>query len=833
VAIAKPPAANKWLWALLVLLGVTFPTWADGPPKLGKVRVGLPSGTPDGGRLRLGTWTPIYIPLTADPTGNGQKEFKIVLEALDLEENPYRYTVPVPALAGGVTDVVIGYLRCPTQEFTVALQTLDGRTLQGPSKQQRALESEPLKPVYPLFVSIGGSSMPRLKQALLSPSEQGNAKKELPDQVDEKEIEAKLAKGYARITKVADMPDRWFGYDAVDVVILTTDNDEFMKDLTANTAAARRRALGEWVRRGGKLVLSVGRNHQLANSLLSSMPLPEVDKMPLLPFEITGSVQRKSLRNLNTWIRGGAFKPLGQDSKSGIEVAKLARGPEQSENTGLGQGADVLVAEPPSADEKDAESRPLIVQSSCGLGRVLLIAFDVDGSPFNTWQEGQVPFWRRLRDVIAPKLFNEDRLARVDNFQVREQGELEEELQRYLDAFEDVPVVSFGWVALFILLYIIVVGPLDYLVLKKVFKRLELTWVTFPTVVITISIGAYFVAYALKGDDLRVNKIDLIDIDLETPQVYGTSWFSVFSPRIQNYTFGVEPMFRSNAPAGLATAKASTTVALLENPMATPHAGSTNLFRQPYDYAEDAAGIEYLPIPVWSTRSFIASWRTPYPPDKAPIRAELVRRNDIVTGKIINELPLDLQDVCLFYKGKWYNLSDNGGGTLAARGGLFAVDNLEMGDRHGKGQQLDTWFTNTSLLAGKRLVAGTPGRRGGFVPMQSSSNVMLKTLMFFRGESTRQNQTADTTALNSGCRTLDQLWRLQDLPTNANETKYREEVILVARTAFTAGKAKPINDESLVQLWSDQLPGSADQCPPLPGFLSQEAYIRVYIPVKQ
>ena len=92
------------------------------------------------------------------------------------------------------------------------------------------------------------------------------------------------------------------------------------------------------------------------------------------------------------------------------------------------------------------------------------------------------------------------------------------------------PVISFGWVALFILIYIIIVGPLDYYFLKRVVKRLELTWITFPTVVITISVASYFIAYYLKGNDQLINKVDLVDIDLQTRQVYGHTWFTIFSP---------------------------------------------------------------------------------------------------------------------------------------------------------------------------------------------------------------------------------------------------------------------------------------------------------------
>ena len=91
-----------------------------------------------------------------------------------------------------------------------------------------------------------------------------------------------------------------------------------------------------------------------------------------------------------------------------------------------------------------------------------------------------------------------------------------------MDTFEGVPVISFGWVALFILFYILLVGPIDYFVLKRLFKRLELTWITFPLIVIVVSVVAYLAAYYSKGDDLRVNKVDLVQIDLHprgAPQV--------------------------------------------------------------------------------------------------------------------------------------------------------------------------------------------------------------------------------------------------------------------------------------------------------------------------
>src|SRR5262249_24237247 len=158
--------------------------------------------------------------------------------------------------------------------------------------------------------------------------------------------------------------------------------------------------------------------------------------------------------------------------------------------------------------------------------------------------------------------------------------------------------------AVFILIYIIIVGPVDYLFLKKGVKRLELTWITFPTVVIAVSAGAYYAAYYLKGNDLRINKVDLVDLDLKGGHSYGTTWFSLFSPRIQLYTIGIEPV----PPAiggSQSKADASTVVSWLGRPEST--FGGTNrprsqgIFKRTYEFETDARALRNVPIQVWTS----------------------------------------------------------------------------------------------------------------------------------------------------------------------------------------------------------------------------------------
>jgi hypothetical protein len=91
--------------------------------------------------------------------------------------------------------------------------------------------------------------------------------------------------------------------------------------------------------------------------------------------------------------------------------------------------------------------------------------------------------------------------------------DLASQLRVALEQFPRVKLIPFGWVAFLIFLYILAIGPGDYLFLKRVVKRMELTWLTFPAIVIGVSLLAYYAAYRLKGDDLLINKIDVVDVD--------------------------------------------------------------------------------------------------------------------------------------------------------------------------------------------------------------------------------------------------------------------------------------------------------------------------------
>ncbi|MHC5544658.1 hypothetical protein ACYOEI_41025, partial [Singulisphaera rosea] len=194
---------------------------------------------------------------------------------------------------------------------------------------------------------------------------------------------------------------------------------------------------------------------------------------------------------------------------------------------------------------------PLVVRGAHGFGRVTLIALDVDQRPFAKWEDRPL-FWVRALDLRRQGSETSDSTGNAPR-RIYQSGssDLASVLRQSLEQFQGVKLISFGWVAFFIFLYILLIGPGDYLFLKKVLKRMELTWITFPVIVISVSLLAYYAAYVIKGNVLRVNKVDIIDVvqgpgpDNVVPAaglIRGTTFFDVFSPQNRDYTISVVPL---------------------------------------------------------------------------------------------------------------------------------------------------------------------------------------------------------------------------------------------------------------------------------------------------
>ncbi|HMC90215.1 MAG TPA: hypothetical protein VKI17_11735, partial [Gemmataceae bacterium] len=284
------------------------------------------------------------------------------------------------------------------------------------------------------------------------------------------------------------------------------------------------------------------------------------------------------------------------------------------------------------------------------------------------------------------------------------------------------------------------------------------------------------------------------------------SWFTIFSPRIQHYTVGLEPAEPDWVPEAQSGKPNATTMVTWMGRLDAAGYGrgqSQGLFRRPYDYAENATGMAGVPIQVWSTKSFQSAWQAPLDPARALIRSDLHYANEnpsSLVGSITSRLPVLLEDVYFFHDEKWHKLPSDDKDRSDLPPGIkrLTLDGQTI-DR-------DAWQTTTasSVAGGKRGQLRTAGS-------------LLRQAMFYEGH-------ARGSSRNLSLRELDQAWRLP----------HKNELFVVGRIAGKEGPAEQMTTDksSPTRLWLGSLPGPSQTRIPLNGTLYQETYVRMIIPIK-
>lgn len=567
----------------------------------------------------------------------------------------------------------------------------------------------------------------------------------------------------ATVTRLEELPTNWFGYQSLDAFILPTGGT-WAGSLAQSLAndATRRVALEQWVAQGGHLVVCVGSNASIVANR-QSFPLE-----PLLPATVDPAATIKSTRleALRAYLEQNVPESLRRKARERVkgivsEIVKL---------TPRGSGFPLI-------GEQNGQV-PVVVRGNYGLGRVTLVGFDVSSEAFNSWENNQ-DFWTAILEMKGVKERGQRNFGFGGNA-YNTSGTLSERLGNELETFGDVAVVSFFWVAIFILIYVIIIGPVDYFFLKKVVKRLELTWITFPAIVLLVSLAAYFGAYWLKGDELRLNKVDVIDVDQTHGLTVGTTWFSVFSPRLQSYEFRLEPVGVGQPREGTALswfARDGFAFRGIERQ-------GTDLFQREYLLADNGSALKDVPIQVWAMKTFTGRWHARLE-GQAPILSTLRGANSLLSGTVTSRLPGPLGDCWLIYRNNLYRL-----GTLKPNETTrVPVENQGMNRQLALFSPMNRQSSSGQALAN---YAATVGRA-----------------MFFRFFS--QDSTVNDT--NELLTYLDQTRRLNS-----------EEAILLGQLEDTSGTAAELNEGIRF--------GTKLRSPQLRGTLRQVTFVRVYLPVR-
>jgi len=100
-----------------------------------------------------------------------------------------------------------------------------------------------------------------------------------------------------------------------------------------------------------------------------------------------------------------------------------------------------------------------------------------------------------------------------------------------------------------LVLLAVLIGPVDYLVLKRL-DRQPWTWVTCGFWIVVFTVGAYYGVQALRGGSLQLRVVSMLDGIAGSGQAWATTYSGLFAPRSQQYQF--EDLARGQWWSGIA-----------------------------------------------------------------------------------------------------------------------------------------------------------------------------------------------------------------------------------------------------------------------------------------
>lgn len=388
-------------------------------------------------------------------------------------------------------------------------------------------------------------------------------------------LPAQLADGI-KVTSIplalADIPAEGLGLSPFDALILTDV-------AAAELAPAQRSALQAWVLRGGTLIVNgdagIGRTlASLPAELVPVMPgnlLPPISDPPLTPMTLT---PRKDAQH--------RVYPL---------TLPLLNSPT-----------------------------PLAFDQWYGDGAVIVLAFDLATPELSNWLG-----WRELwQTLLPPPAFIPSGMA----LGAKLYGAfVEENLASALTSLPALDLPSINLLALLLGCYLIVVGPVTYLVLRRL-DRLALGWVVVPVITVLFAVIAYGVGFNLRGGDVIVSQISLIDA-AEPGLARERDFIGIFSPDRSTYRLravGETPLVRPITVQG-------------------PWSPGPPVNGRYVQIAPDGRVVEGLNVAQWSLQSVMLDRIVPSP----GLEAQITVNGDQVQGAVINHSDHTLADVALVY----------------------------------------------------------------------------------------------------------------------------------------------------------------------------------------
>ncbi len=168
--------------------------------------------------------------------------------------------------------------------------------------------------------------------------------------------------------------------------------------------------------------------------------------------------------------------------------------------------------------------RVIAADQKLGNGSITLLGFDPTTSWIAEGDAWDTPLWRRL---LPPRSGGTVSLA---------------DDQTIVAAVTNLPSLALppiGGVLVLLFGYIVLVGPVNYLVLRRLDKR-EWAWFTVPALIVVFTAGSFGIGGLMRGSEVIVHEVGIVRGAPGTDAAVASSYLGVFSPNRGTYQASVQ-----------------------------------------------------------------------------------------------------------------------------------------------------------------------------------------------------------------------------------------------------------------------------------------------------
>lgn len=558
------------------------------------------------GVYKVGEWSPLFVTVTASTN----REVRLVVVAPDVDADKTILTGGPVTLKAGKPARIEGLFKTGRRngELQVQLES-EGQVL-----ATKTLRAEAGSASF----GIGLQQSQQVWAAVGNPAGLEESLQATVDAVGDEEQLAKLERVVIPLA-VEELPTTRQAYAGIDTLIVATAAaEEKTKPFPLQITKAQNAALDQWVRTGGYLVLSVGSEVKA----FQNSPLSE-----WIPVPVIGQTSERQLSELESIARGN--HPLRN-----IELVKMA-------NVGAIDGVVV----------KKGLHGPTLVRVPYGFGRITFLAVDLNRKPIVGWEAADL----LLEQVVegssrAVRREKQTRSGKLSSLGVTDLTSQFHALQQHM---EGVGRVSIWTIMGLILVYVALIGPLDYWLVHKLLKRPQLTWMTFPLIAAVSVSLAIITSNGINGRTVGLKRTSFFDFDAQTGQLLVRTWGCIYSPENARYTVSAEANPIGESPSSPPKLRMSWSAMAEDNIGGMNRQGGIHLTNRSYNYGEQVASLEQMPVQHWSAKNFVAEWT-----QKTKLIDNTLRSpgSGRLSGYIAHQLSVPLEDCVLAYGTQAYRI---------------------------------------------------------------------------------------------------------------------------------------------------------------------------------